>query len=187
MSRLQLPAGAVQLTILWSTAVVLILGMGTYAMAAAAGSRDGPNDAPKEPAPMDILERNGRAYVSAGALGRSAGIAVKALPGQKFIVACSGERSARVTDFLEEGRDVLVEVNALAEALGMRAQLDAQRRHVDFKLLEAPGQAKAARPDATPGVGDVAPDFKLSKLDGTPVSLSDFRGKRVLINSWASW
>ena len=32
-----------------------------------------------------------------------------------------------------------------------------------------------------------APEFHLKNLDGQIVSLSDFRGKPVLINFWASW
>lgn len=36
-------------------------------------------------------------------------------------------------------------------------------------------------------VGDVAPDFTLETASGSRVSLSDFRGKPVLINFWASW
>ena len=35
-------------------------------------------------------------------------------------------------------------------------------------------------------VGNTAPDFTLSDLDGNHVSLSDFRGKAVLLNFWAS-
>ena len=36
-------------------------------------------------------------------------------------------------------------------------------------------------------VGELAPDFQLSNLEGQSISLSDFRGKPVLINFWASW
>jgi peroxiredoxin len=40
-------------------------------------------------------------------------------------------------------------------------------------------------------VGDVrgipAPDFELVSLDGKKVRLSDFRGKAVLLNFWATW
>lgn len=36
-------------------------------------------------------------------------------------------------------------------------------------------------------VGKPAPDFTLGTLDGTEVSLSQFRGQPVLINFWASW
>ena len=52
--------------------------------------------------------------------------------------------------------------------------LDRSRRHGPVKLL-----------------GDVhgvpAPDFTLSSLDGNRVKLSDFRGKAVLLNFWATW
>jgi peroxiredoxin len=36
------------------------------------------------------------------------------------------------------------------------------------------------------GVGNPAPDFTLVDLDGNQVSLSDFRGKTVFINFWAT-
>ncbi len=32
-----------------------------------------------------------------------------------------------------------------------------------------------------------APDFTLSDLDGRPHALSDYRGKKVFLASWASW
>lgn len=38
-----------------------------------------------------------------------------------------------------------------------------------------------------PKVGRLAPDFTLSDLEGDQVSLSDFRGKTVLLNFWATW
>lgn len=40
-------------------------------------------------------------------------------------------------------------------------------------------------------VGDVrgvsAPDFELASLDGKKIRLSDYRGKAVLLNFWATW
>ena len=36
-------------------------------------------------------------------------------------------------------------------------------------------------------IGNLAPDFQLDNLDGQSISLSDFRGKPVLVNFWASW
>lgn len=38
-----------------------------------------------------------------------------------------------------------------------------------------------------PRVGDTAPDFTLKTLDGKTVSLSDYRGKPVVLNFWASY
>ena len=35
--------------------------------------------------------------------------------------------------------------------------------------------------------GDVAPDFELTTLAGDTVKLSDYRGKTVMLNFWASW
>ena len=38
-----------------------------------------------------------------------------------------------------------------------------------------------------PKVGRMAPDFILLDLDGNAVALSDFRGRAVFINFWATW
>ncbi|CCQ93216.1 Alkyl hydroperoxide reductase/ Thiol specific antioxidant/ Mal allergen [[Clostridium] ultunense Esp] len=36
-------------------------------------------------------------------------------------------------------------------------------------------------------IGEEAPNFTLKNLDGEEVSLTDYRGKTVLINFWATW
>ena len=36
-------------------------------------------------------------------------------------------------------------------------------------------------------IGQIAPDFALQTLDGKTVKLSDYRGKAVLLNFWATW
>ncbi|MCP4499707.1 MAG: TlpA family protein disulfide reductase [Deltaproteobacteria bacterium] len=38
-----------------------------------------------------------------------------------------------------------------------------------------------------PDLPEVAPDFSLKTLDGKVVRLSDFRGKKVVLNFWATW
>jgi peroxiredoxin len=35
--------------------------------------------------------------------------------------------------------------------------------------------------------GDRAPEFRLSALDGKPISLAEFRGKVVMVHFWATW
>jgi peroxiredoxin len=40
---------------------------------------------------------------------------------------------------------------------------------------------------ATAVAGRVAPDFELKDLSGKTVKLSDFRGKAVVLNFWATW
>jgi cytochrome c biogenesis protein CcmG/thiol:disulfide interchange protein DsbE len=49
-----------------------------------------------------------------------------------------------------------------------------------FLLVRAPASSPTA-------IGSVAPDFALADLDGNPLRLSDFRGRPVIINFWASW
>lgn len=39
----------------------------------------------------------------------------------------------------------------------------------------------------SPDLGYSAPDFTLSTLDGGTLTLSDLRGKPVILNFWASW
>lgn len=36
-------------------------------------------------------------------------------------------------------------------------------------------------------VGELAPDFELTSLKGEKVKLSDFKGKKVFLNFWATW
>jgi peroxiredoxin len=53
----------------------------------------------------------------------------------------------------------------------------------------APGQNFATRLAAAKltDVGVLAPDFTQNDVNGKPVKLSDFRGKYVLVDFWASW
>lgn len=44
-----------------------------------------------------------------------------------------------------------------------------------------------AAPQSKASVGDAAPSFQLNQLDGGQLALSDFEGKGVVLNFWASW
>lgn len=46
--------------------------------------------------------------------------------------------------------------------------------------LDAPNAPEVA-------VGQMAPDFELKTLDGKNAKLSDYKGKAVLLNFWATW
>jgi len=51
---------------------------------------------------------------------------------------------------------------------------------VVYAVLD-PGDVRQAR------VAEAAPDFELTSLEGEPVRLSDYRGKTVVMNFWATW
>ena len=55
-------------------------------------------------------------------------------------------------------------------------------------LVAAPVQQTAwGMGERPPAVGTTATDFSLQDLDGRQVRLSDYRGKMVLLNFWATW
>jgi cytochrome c biogenesis protein CcmG/thiol:disulfide interchange protein DsbE len=64
-----------------------------------------------------------------------------------------------------------------------------------FTLDLAPPVAPSARPSGaspivvggSPLIGHAAPEFTLADLDGTPVRLTGYRGRPVIVNFWASW
>jgi thiol-disulfide isomerase/thioredoxin len=51
----------------------------------------------------------------------------------------------------------------------------------ESKLLDTSGDA------VMPNVGELAPDFEYTLADGTTHKLSELRGKKVLLNFWATW
>jgi peroxiredoxin len=63
---------------------------------------------------------------------------------------------------------------AVLAMLASGKYLDKARKHGPIKLV---GNVK----------GIEAPDFNLLTLDGQKVKLSDYRGKAVLLNFWATW
>ena len=68
-------------------------------------------------------------------------------------------------------------------ALVVVAVVAATMLFVGFHMARRPGpEAPAILSKSTP-----APDFTLESLDGKNMRLSDFRGKAVLLNFWATW
>lgn len=71
-----------------------------------------------------------------------------------------------------------IEKNKMTEDLAMS---DAELQ----ELLMSDTVAKDERPGFQKG--DTPPDFELSTLSGETVRLSDYKGKKVILNFWASW
>jgi hypothetical protein len=137
-------------------------------------------------APLAVVTRDGQAHVAAAALEREAGIVIKRLPGgdsRSEFVACGADLCAPLKGVTTDGDELLVPVAGLSHALNLTANFDDSRRHLTFSTSrrESDSTAGAAR------VGNLAPNLRLTKLDGTTVTLDELRGQRVLINSWASW
>jgi peroxiredoxin len=56
------------------------------------------------------------------------------------------------------------------------------------KNTEEPETASPTAASQTgPAVGSKAPDFELKTLTGESVKLSDLKGKKVMLNFWATW
>jgi hypothetical protein len=134
-------------------------------------------------APLATITKDGATYVAAAALEREAGIVTKRLPAHGEFVACGKELCAPLKGVVTDGDTLLVPVAALSEAMSLTANFDDSRRHVTF--VPAPRESGARNGPVR--VGALAPNLRLSKLDGTPVTLDELRGQRLLINGWASW
>ncbi|MBT2684908.1 redoxin domain-containing protein [Bacillus sp. ISL-37] len=56
-----------------------------------------------------------------------------------------------------------------------------------FYKTEEPQAIEASKATTGIGAGMVAPTFTLKNLAGEEVSLNDYRGKKVMLNFWATW
>lgn len=61
------------------------------------------------------------------------------------------------------------------------------KEEVDDKIDKGGNQDIVDNHIADIAVGSESPDFTLTNLDGEEVSLSDYRGKIVIVNFWATW
>ena len=58
---------------------------------------------------------------------------------------------------------------------------------VGVELLTRPTSINVTVQGGRATAGAMAPDFRTQTIDGTPVRLSQYRGKPVLLNFWATW
>lgn len=88
------------------------------------------------------------------------------------------------------------DANAQQQANSQAQQTKAQEQQAKGLLQQTKAQQQAKEQQQDPDVqygaqllktGSVAPEFRLKGPDGKELALSDFRGKYVVLDFWASW
>jgi hypothetical protein len=134
----------------------------------------------REPVSADVRSDGERLWLSAGDLERATGWTLKpeGLCQDDACVPLPADGS-----WIDaEGR---IDVAAFARRLRRPAVHDEEHAVWAFG---APAEVEAAVAGAAPGTGPVqAPDFTLPDLDGERHSLSDFRGRKILLLAWGSY
>lgn len=103
------------------------------------------------------------------------------------------ERSQKQQQYVRENPDSYFSIEALSESVSSDFDVEVIEPlflSINEKYRESfTGKAFAQRIEAakTIGIGKKAPDFTQNDPEGNPVSLSDFQGKYVLLDFWASW
>lgn len=103
---------------------------------------------------------------------------------KNFLTSDSDSPAVPFAILMLEGQDFLNAYDAMTPAAKespIAALLEPQKQYVERKI-EADKRMKLLQS------GEVeAPDFTFNNADGKPVSLSDFRGKWVVIDFWGTW
>ena len=76
-------------------------------------------------------------------------------------------------------RDDFFDIVAFANHLGQAVAAEPEARVWSFGSITAPGSGLSS--------SRIAPDVTVSDRLGRPVHLAGFRGKKVLVVTWASW
>ncbi|WP_028784519.1 peroxiredoxin family protein [Thalassobacillus devorans] len=84
---------------------------------------------------------------------------------------------------------------AIYDMLGDKESADNGEKEPQMRVAgDGPEEDTAAEKEAASGGGEVglekgqkAPDFELKTMEGETVKLSDYRGKKVMLNFWATW
>jgi peroxiredoxin len=112
---------------------------------------------------------------------------------RKKLGCCQEEKMKKQTPFHRRWFFVSVWFLLLCTFLMSCAALEEaqQRREARYKQRALEQQAsqkpQEQNREASQLVGQPAPDFTLYDLNGNEVRLSDFRGKPVVLNFWATW
>jgi peroxiredoxin len=105
----------------------------------------------------------------------------------------NGEYGTAILKFVNENPAALASFYAVTTSLDpskFEQQLIAYAATLNGKFEDNPVVKRFVRQMATIApisVGHKAPDFTTNGVDGKPVKLSDYKGKYVLVDFWASW
>ena len=125
-----------------------------------------------------------------------------AAAGSDGTIVLSSEELARSTgwELRAEGLcrgDVCVPVHdtealVVDDGLDLRAVTEALHQPLALEPAAPEGPAVAVLGEPSSALGDqmeslLAPAFTLPSLDGDPVSLSDFAGRKKMLLAWSSW
>ena len=111
---------------------------------------------------------------------------------EKRYEALMGKMKEIYFSFVKENPQSMVSLMILTELAQQEDPtiLENLLKGLDKEILETP-EAKALTEQLQiaklTAIGSVAPNFTQNDPNGKPVSLSDFRGKYVLVDFWASW
>jgi peroxiredoxin len=120
-------------------------------------------------------------------------------PGLSQALASAGLSRADLLDTLQRLIAVETYLNRIAATQDVNTWLSTLRAgarvevHADLAALASPSEAPVVAPTPLPALpvgielGQLAPDFALSDLGGTPIRLGDLRGQVVVVNFWATW
>lgn len=82
---------------------------------------------------------------------------------------------------------VIVGISVLYQNLSAQFQTQQLIEENPSSQSDSTGKEESSGSESSSSATATAPDFTVYTGDGTPVKLSDFRGKPVVLNFWASW
>ncbi len=135
---------------------------------------------------LDVSNVDGRAFVPMAPIVEAFGAKLEAVSDTTLSVCVDDDVCALVQT---DGTDDRIAGDAGARLIALAAAPELFRAHFDWDALAdcltlAPGAEPST---AAIAKGDPMPEVVLPDMDGSPVALSAYRGKRVIMYTWASW
>ncbi|MBT3267903.1 hypothetical protein HN371_12145 [Candidatus Poribacteria bacterium] len=135
---------------------------------------------------LDVHDVDGRAFIPMAPVVEAFGAKLEAVADDTLSVCVEDDVCSIVRT---DGTDDRIAGDGDARLVALSAVPELFRAHFDWNdasdvIALAPGADPGA---ARIGKGDPMPDVTLPDMDGAPVALSGYRGKRVIMYTWASW